>query len=178
MRKILKWALVLGAIAAAGFGLVRVLQQLSAAETVLEVLKSEDVQRGDLAIAVTASGNVAVNERTDLLIQMPGIVADVPVEVNERVEAGQVLARMDTEDLARSVRQTEIALKLVEITLETAGEAPDPEDIRVAELALSSAGKALEVARLGIETARVDANAIQVQAQRAREQAYINLRDI
>jgi HlyD family secretion protein len=169
--------LVLGAIGAAGFGLFRLLQQRTAAETVFEVLRSEEVQRGDLAISVTASGNIAVNERTDLRIHMPGIVASLPVEVNERVKAGQVLARMDTEDLARSLRQSEIALELVEITLETAGEAADPEDIRVAELALSSAGKALEVARLGIETARVDANAIQVQAQRAREQAYINLRD-
>ncbi len=177
MRKVLIWVLVLGAIGAAGFGLFRLLQQRSAAETVFEVLRSEEVQRGDLAISVTASGNIAVNERTDLQIHMPGIVAGIPVEVNERVKAGQVLARMDTEDLARSLRQSEIALELVEITLETAGEAADPEDIRVAELALSSAGKALEVARLGIETARVDANAIQVQAQRAREQAYIDLRD-
>ena len=177
MRKVLTWVLVLGAISAAGFGLFRLLQQRSGAETVYEVLRSEEIQRGDLAISVTASGNIAVNERTDLQIQMPGIVASLPVEVNERVEAGQVLARMDTEDLARSLRQSEIAHELVEIGLETTSEAADPEDIRVAELALNSAGKALEVARLGIETARVDANAIQVQAQRAREQAYINLRD-
>ena len=178
MRKILKWALVLGAIAAAGFGLVRVLQQLSAAETVLEVLKSEDVQRGDLAISVTASGNVAVNERTDLLIQMPGIVADVPVEVNERVKAGQVLALMDTDDLVRSVRQSEIALALAEVSLGAVGEATDAEDIQVAELALAAAAKAVHVAQLGTETARIDADALRVQAQRAREQAYINLRDI
>ena len=177
MRKVLIWVFVLGAISAAGFGLFRLLQQRSATETVFEVLKSEDIQRGDLAISVTASGNIAVNERTDIAVQMPGIVAGIPVEVNERVKAGQVLARMDTEDLTRSLRQSEIALELVEISLETAGESAEPEDIRVAELALSSAGKALEVARLSIETARVDANAIQVQAQRAREQAYINLRD-
>jgi len=178
MRKILIWALVLGAICAAGFGVVRVLQQRSAAETVFEVLKSEDVQRGDLAISVTASGNVAVNERTDLLIQMPGIVASVPVEVNDRVKADQVLARMDTEDLARSLRQTEIALELAEVSLGTVGEATDAEDIEVAELALTAAAKAVQVAQLGTETARIDADALRVQAQRAREQAYINLRDI
>ena len=177
MRKVLIWVFVLGALGAAGFGLFRI-QQRSAAETVFEVLKSEDVQRGDLAISVTASGNIAVNERTDLTVRMPGIVAGIPVEVNERVKAGQLLAHMDTDNLERTLHESEIALELVEINLKTAGESADPEDIRVAELALSSAGKALEVARLGIETARVDANAIQVQAQRAREQAYINLRDV
>ena len=177
MRKILKWVLGLGVVCAAGFGLVRLLQQRSAAEMVLEVLKSGDVQRGDLAISVTASGNIAVNERTDLLIQMPGIVVSVPVEVNERVESGQVLARMDTEDLARSLRQSEIALELAEVSLDTVGEATDTEDIEVAELALTAAAKTVQVARLGTETARVDADAIRVQAQRAREQAYINLRD-
>ena len=177
MRKILRWVLGLGVVCAAGFGLVRLLQQRSAAEMVLEVLKSGDVQRGDLAISVTASGNIAVNERTDLLIQMPGIVISVPVDVNERVESGQVLARMDTEDLARSLRQSEIALELAEVSLDTVGEATDAEDIEVAELALTAAAKTVQVARLGTETARVDADAIRVQAQRAREQAYINLRD-
>lgn len=178
MRRVLVWVLVLGAIGAAGFGLFRLLQQRSAAEMVFEVLRSEEIKRGNLAISVTASGNIAVNQRTELQIQMPGFVASLAVEVNERVTTGQVLARMDTDDLARSLRQTEIALELVEISLETAGAAADPEDTRIAELSVSSAGKALEVARLGIETARVDANAIQVQAQRAREQAYIDLRDV
>ncbi|MCJ7552192.1 MAG: efflux RND transporter periplasmic adaptor subunit [Anaerolineae bacterium] len=178
MRKILIWVLVLGAIGAAGFGLAGVLQQQSAAQTIFEILKSEDVRRGDLAILVTASGNVAVNERTDLLTRMPGIVAGVPVEVNEQVKAGQVLARMDTEDLVRSLRRTEIALELAEVSLGTVVEATDAEDIEVAELALTAAAKAVQVAQLGTETARIDADALRVQAQRAREQAYINLRDI
>jgi len=177
MKRVLVWSLALIALGAGGFGLYRFLQARQNPESVLEVLKSGSVSTGDLGITVTASGNVAVNERTEVLLQLPGTVTTVAVSIDQRVEAGQVLATMDTSDLQRTLRQAEIALELSELNLVSAKETTDPADVHVAELAVSSAGKALQVARLASRVADVDANAIRVQAQRAREQAYINLRD-
>ena len=177
MKKAIAWLLALSVLGAGGFAVYRLVQARQNPESILEVLKSGTVTTGDLEVTVSASGNVAVAERTEVMIQLPGTVADVAVSVDDRVEAGDVLVSMATEDLERTVRQTEIALELAELGLEGASETADPEDIHVAELALASAGKALQVARLNSRIADVDANQIRVQAQRAREQAYINLRD-
>jgi multidrug resistance efflux pump len=108
---------------------------------------------------------------------MGGVVERVWVTVNDAVVAGQRLATIDTADLRRALRQAEIALEQAELALATAVEPVDPEELRVAEAALANAANALEVARLGRETARVDAGALLVQAQRQREQAAIRYRE-
>lgn len=176
MRKVLTWALILVA-AAAVIGGVIWWRQTRPPEPVGDVLRTAEIARGDLQLSVAASGSLAVKERTELLIRTPGRVTDVLVEPNERVEAGQMLARMDTADLERSLRQAEIGLQQAELALATAEEVVDPEEIRLAELALDSAAASLEVARLGKQTARVDSEAMMVEAQREREMAYIRYRD-
>jgi HlyD family secretion protein len=152
-------------------------QQQQEAQTVPEVLKTETAAYGDLVVSVAASGNVAVKETTDLYTRANGKVAEVLVAPNERVTAEQVLAKLDTDQLERAVHQAEVALEQALLNLETELEPADPEEIELAEVALSNAAKALEVARLAEETARVDADAMVVQAQRDREQAFNRYRD-
>jgi HlyD family secretion protein len=85
----------------------------------LRDLRTAGVRRGDLEITVAASGNVRVKRQVNLFFRRAGTVAMVCGANNERVKAGQVLARLDTADLERAVQKAEIALEQAQLNLKT-----------------------------------------------------------
>ncbi len=63
------------------------------------------VTRGDISMTVSVSGNIAAPEKRTLSFKSPGTIAEVLVEKGDEVEAGEVLGRLETEDLERNVEQ-------------------------------------------------------------------------
>lgn len=72
----------------------------------------EPVQVGDLENRVTITGKVAAAAEVNVVPKVPGKVAAVPVQVGDRVKAGQVLVRLEATEIAAQVRQAEAALEL------------------------------------------------------------------
>ncbi|HSH13669.1 MAG TPA: biotin/lipoyl-binding protein, partial [Desulfurivibrionaceae bacterium] len=62
--------------------------------------KTQAVQRGDLQMTVTATGNLAPVNQVQVGSELSGIVKSVEVDYNDHVKVGQVLARLDTSKLA------------------------------------------------------------------------------
>ena len=176
MRRLVLWGLILIAIAGVAAGLYWFRHQTTGAGDT-EILRTDRVTQGDLEIAVSTSGQIAAKAKLSVVVTTGGTVEQIWVAVNDEVRAGQRLATMDTTNLERALRQVEIALEQAELALATAVDPVEPEELRVAQAALTNATQALEVARLGRETARVDADAMIVQAQRQREQAHIRYRE-
>jgi multidrug efflux pump subunit AcrA (membrane-fusion protein) len=56
------------------------------------------VQRGDLAIDITAVGNLEFSHQEELTFSVTGTVDEILVEEGESVEEGQVLATLDTSE--------------------------------------------------------------------------------
>ena len=129
------------------------------------------VQRGNLAVDITASGNLAFSHEEDLAFEMAGYVAEIIVQEGDSVKQGQVLATLDTSQwetnmmsLQSGVLQAQINLDNAEITLEEAeglttssitGDSvrviTDPYEIKIlklqvelAKLKLAAAQKALD----------------------------------
>ena len=172
MKRVLAWIIILALI---GGGIAAYFWwrgEQATAQQSSNILRTEQVTSGDLNITVVASGNVAVNNRLDLRFSSSGIVDQVYVKVNQRVQAGDVLAQLETTDLERAVQQAEIALEQAKLSRSILSKPPTDNDVQLAKLNVQSAAQALESARLGKQTAQVDADAMTVQAQRAREQAY------
>lgn len=146
MKKAVPWILVVVAIAVlvGGFFWLRYQRNQSQAQN---VLRSAQVLRGDLETTVAASGNVAANHKADLRFNGVGTVAEVLVEVGDRVKAGAPLARLDTADLERAVEQSQIALEQAQINLDQIKKPATAEDLKVARAALQQASQALAVAR-------------------------------
>jgi HlyD family secretion protein len=71
---------------------------------------TQDVQRGDVTVAVTATGNLEPTNQVDVGSELSGIIRTVEVDYNDRVQVGQVLARLDTDQLQAKVLQSEAAL--------------------------------------------------------------------
>jgi RND family efflux transporter MFP subunit len=85
------------------------------------------VQRGDLTVDITASGNLSLSRTEDLAFDMAGTVEEVLVEEGESVTEGQLLAKLDTSDwdnqlitLRRNLLQAQINQKNAQLSLDKA----------------------------------------------------------
>lgn len=75
------------------------------------------VQRGDLTVDITASGNLVLSHTEDLAFQIAGYVSDVLVEVGDPVKQGQVLAKVDTTDWDNHLTQLQDSLTSAQRTV-------------------------------------------------------------
>lgn len=68
------------------------------------------VRTGDITISATGAGNVLPGEKVKVGFLTSGTLAELNVNVGDRVEAGQVLASLDAADAQLKLRQAELAL--------------------------------------------------------------------
>ncbi len=73
--------------------------------------ETQPVRRGDLVITVSATGTLEPIKTVDVGIEVSGTVKSVEVDYNDRVEVGQVLARLDASKLEAQSFQSQAALE-------------------------------------------------------------------
>ena len=76
-----------------------------------------EVARGDLAISVSGSGNVEVSDEGKLAFSVGGRIDRVYVEEGDSVTGGDVLARLDTDDLELALTQARVALATQQVAV-------------------------------------------------------------
>ncbi len=119
------------------------------------------VQRGNLAVEITATGNLALSQTEELTFDIGGTVEEVLVDEGDTVTEGQVLARLDAsewedylEDLAdkltaaqRQVRAKERALTKAKINLDAKERAvaAKERELLQAQIDVQSAQRAVDV---------------------------------
>jgi HlyD family secretion protein len=74
------------------------------------VYQTQAAQRGDLTVTVTATGTVQPVNQVDVSSELSGIIRKVHVDNNSQVKAGQVLAELDTVNLAAQVERNRASL--------------------------------------------------------------------
>jgi HlyD family secretion protein len=72
--------------------------------------RTEVVQRSDLTVTVSATGNVQPTNQVDVGSELSGIVESVLVEENDRVQHGQVLAQLDVSRLKDQIAKSQGAV--------------------------------------------------------------------
>jgi RND family efflux transporter MFP subunit len=85
--------------------------------------------------------------------EVVGFIDEVLVEVGDQVLAGDVLARLETEDLELAVARAEISLRQAELDLAERTEMATEVELADARAALESAELALSVAQYGYQNA-------------------------
>lgn len=123
-------------VAAAGALFWRSLEQSRQAT---EDLRSAVVERGDMLVIVSASGRVRPAESTDLSFATPGRVAQVLVDIGDSVQAGDVVARLDTERLGLELQLAQASLAAAEAQLERLKVGVEPGEIKAASANLRAA---------------------------------------
>jgi HlyD family secretion protein len=180
MRKGLIVIVVLAVLGAAGWFIYQRFQaqaRITAAPN-WEVL---DVRRGDISASVSATGDVLPEREANLAFESAGAIRAVDVAVGDRVEAGQVLAQLDTVDVELAIRQAEVGLRTTLAQLRQLQEPPSASDLAAAEAALASAQVAYQDLLAGADadqlaSARASVEQARVQLEQA-QQAYDQVKD-
>ncbi len=138
--------------------------------------QTETVKRGDLAIVIHATGNLAPTNKVHVGCELSGIVKKVEVDFNDRVQIGQPLASLDDTKFRAAVMESRAALNsaeakylqaqtssvLKEKNLErvqqlykiSGGKMPTPQDLEVTEAEMHRAKAEESAAKAAIEQAR------------------------
>jgi HlyD family secretion protein len=109
-----------------------------------EAVQTTRVRRGDLVIYASGTGTLIPSTEVDLSFSTGSVLVEVAVEVGDRVEAGDVLARLDDTDARSEVAQAEINLRLAELELATLTKEPDAAELAAAEASLADAQATLD----------------------------------
>ena len=129
-----KWWIIIGAVvlvaALVFFGYPYLVPQQATAE---EPTETAVVRRGTLLVTVEGTGSLAPRSEVSLSFSAGGRVDEVLVVEGQQVEAGQPLARLETDDLALQVAQAEATLAAAEAQLAQLLAPPRPEEVAVQE---------------------------------------------
>jgi len=150
--------------------------------------ETEKVRRGDLVVRVTATGTLEPVNQVQVGTEVSGTIESVAVDYNDRVSAGGVLARLDTDQLEARLRQSQAALALAKARVleaqatvtETSHRLRRTTDLITRKLAspeeldTASASSARAEAAVAVAQAQVDQAQAQVDSdRRAVEKAVI-----
>lgn len=137
MRKILITLIILAALAVAGLWAYQTF--FAQAQEPVQEREEFVVEEGTLLAMVNATGMVLPEGQTNLTFNGAGRVAEVLAQEGDFVQAGQVLARLETTDLKIGIQQAELALATAQTQLLRLQGPPSEHDIASAEAALESA---------------------------------------
>ena len=156
MRRAIFTAIILcAAVVLLGGGYFLYQQQQARAQQDFEILRQAAVERGRIESTVSATGSIAPEALLTLTFGAPGTVQRVSVERGQSVEEGDVLATLNTEELALLLQQAQDALRVQELTLvqRRDGE-PSPATLAAAEADIAAAEGNVTVARGNLAAAQ------------------------
>lgn len=133
-----------------------------------EETRATVVERGMLVVTVSASGSIEPEAQVALSFDVPGRVTEVLVEVGEGVQAGDPLARVDSEQLALQVQQAEAVLEAAQAQLALLKAGPRPEEIAATEASLRAAQAQVSTAAANRDQLEGGASDAQIAAAEAQ----------
>jgi HlyD family secretion protein len=126
------------------------------------------VENKDVTLKITASGKVVPVQSVNISPKNPGVLAELYVEQGDRVQSGQVIARMDVGDLEAQILQTRANLAQTQAQLDQALAGNRPQEIAQARARLSQAQAQLAQARAGNRSQEVEQATAQVESAKAQ----------
>jgi len=93
-------------------------------EVVGQTITTAQVRRGDLVVSVGGAGTLSPASEIDLGFQSEGYLDEVLVEVGDEVQEGDLLAWLETDDLALAVAEADIKARLAQLDLDGVLEEP------------------------------------------------------
>ncbi|HZZ64517.1 MAG TPA: efflux RND transporter periplasmic adaptor subunit [Candidatus Baltobacteraceae bacterium] len=128
------------------------------------VYQTQTVLQQDLTQSVTASGTVNPQNTVTVGTQVSGTISQIFVDFNSKVRQGQVLAKLDTSQLAAQLQQAQASLAQAQAQASAQQQTAGAAQANIAVSRASSAAQtaAAQAAQAGIATA--DANVTKSQS--------------
>jgi HlyD family secretion protein len=115
-RKRGRWIIAVLAVLALGVGVV-MLTGLTHTNARIERSRITQVERGDLAKSVVATGKIQPYTQVELKSKASGIIKTLYVNINDPVKEGQVLVELDKEQLEAQVREAKAQVQATQAGL-------------------------------------------------------------
>ncbi|WP_353930783.1 efflux RND transporter periplasmic adaptor subunit [Okeanomitos corallinicola TIOX110] len=135
-----------------------------------------------VTVRITASGKVQPVQNVNISPKNPGIITDLDVEQGQKVEKGQIIARMDNSDIKMRILQYQANLEQAKAQLAESQAGSRSEDISQARARLAQAQAQLAIIRagnrdqeIGQARAAVDSAKAQLELTQARVNRYQTL---
>lgn len=139
------------------------------------------IQRGTILQEVSVTGRVKPAQAVDLSFERGGKMARINVAVGDKVNAGQVLAVLENNDLAAQVSQARASLAVQQATLDGLKIGTRTEEMQIAQTNVTTAQKSLTDAQNNLvnvkNKADVDLNNLYNGVKNTLNDAYINADD-
>jgi HlyD family secretion protein len=183
-RRLRRWLIGAGVIAAA-VAIALVLLRARGQQVGVQY-RTEDVRRGGLTVAVTATGVLEPLTQVNVGTEISGIIETVAVDYNDHVRVGQVLATINTDRLTAQAQQARASLESARGDVLTAqaavedteraftrarelfeAELVSQSDRDAAETALKKAQASLVSARARVSQSQASLNAIEADLRKA-----------
>lgn len=131
------------------------------------------VQRSTLTATVNTAGNIQSHQSVDLTFGQSGTVRKINVKVGDRVQAGDVLAELDTADLALQLRSAQVNLKNAQDQLAKTRNPNTEQDLANARAQVESAQAAYDKVAAGASQAKLTSAQAQVASAQAAYDAAV-----
>lgn len=151
MRRAITIVGVIALVVAGSLGIYRFTSQ--AKEPPAPDYETLAVERGDLISTVSATGTIEPEGQVSLVFRGAGRVGEVLVNEGDTVTAGQVLARLESDDLDLALAQAETGLVISQAQLERLKTPADETDLAAAEAGVASAQATVESAQAALASA-------------------------
>lgn len=176
MRRVLIILITLALLGVGGwFGYQR-FQQIQAEQNAVPSYETTAVQRGSIASTVSAIGNIEPEAQVSLTFRTAGRIDKVLVGAGQAVDAGQVLAELETTDLTLALAQAKISREISEAQLAKLETPSSAEDIAAAQAAVVVAQTSVAGAEAALASAQ--ASYRQLSAGPSAAQQTVNLAQV
>ena len=112
------------------------------------VIATTQVSQGDVVISVSGSGTLVAASEATLGFEQSGYLKEVYVAVGDQVKKGDVLAKMETDELELAIIEADTKVRLAQIDLDNTLTGPTDAELASAEATIKNAQTALRVAQL------------------------------
>jgi RND family efflux transporter MFP subunit len=109
-------------------------------------MQTGTVTRGDIVITADGSGELVPARELELTFRTGGVLDELLVETGDQVEEDDLLARLETDDLERTVAEADVELELAQLDLTDVREGPSEAELADAQAALRDAQVELQLA--------------------------------
>ncbi|MGB6294653.1 MAG: biotin/lipoyl-binding protein, partial [Rivularia sp. (in: cyanobacteria)] len=169
VKRLPRW---LGALLAAGIvivGATTTYVVVNRANNKLDIAElTVPVEDKNVTLLLSASGKVVPVQSVNISPKNPGTVTQLYVEQGDKVQLGQILARMDSADIQARILQARANLAQQEAKLDQQKAGSRPQEIAQAKARLSQAQAQLDAARSGNRSEEIAQAQAQVNAIKAR----------
>ncbi len=137
-----------------------------AEEPAAPTLQTATVTQGDIVVTVDGSGELVPAVELGVGFRVGGTLSEVLVQAGDRVKKGDLLARLDTEDLERALAEADVQVQLAQLELADVQAGPSEAELADARAAVRNAQAELKLAQDAYEKTFNSSLDAEVQKQR------------